>query len=152
MSEGKKHAGGRPVKFKEEFCEQALKLCKLGASDDELADFFGVCQKTINNWKLVEPKFLQSIREGKDKFDSDLIESSLKHRASGYSHEEEKIFCSNGEIVRATTTKHYPPDTSAIKLWLTNRDPDRWRDKQELEVSGEMKIMGLSDIREHKKD
>ena len=30
---------GRPSKFKPEFIEQAEKLCKLGATDLEMADF-----------------------------------------------------------------------------------------------------------------
>jgi hypothetical protein len=31
---------GRPTKYKEEYNEQAYKLCLLGATDKELADFF----------------------------------------------------------------------------------------------------------------
>lgn len=48
-----------------EFNEQARKLCLLGATDSELADFFGVCERTINNWKSEFPAFLQSIDAGK---------------------------------------------------------------------------------------
>jgi len=39
--------GGRPSGYREEFAEQARKLCRLGATDKELADFFGVDEATI---------------------------------------------------------------------------------------------------------
>ena len=38
---------GRPSKYKKEFVDQAVKLCKLGATDIELADFFEVNVATL---------------------------------------------------------------------------------------------------------
>ena len=35
--------------------------------------------------------------------------------------------------------KHIPPDVTAQIFWLKNRDPERWRDKQEIQHSGEIK-------------
>ena len=32
--------------------------------------------------------------------------------------------------------KHYAPDATAAIFWLKNRQPDKWRDKQEVEQSG----------------
>jgi hypothetical protein len=31
--------------------------------------------------------------------------------------------------------KHYPPDTGACFIWLKNRDPENWRDKQDIELN-----------------
>lgn len=45
--------GGRPTKYKEEYTAQARKLCLLGHTDKDLADFFEVTFQTINNWKQV---------------------------------------------------------------------------------------------------
>jgi hypothetical protein len=42
---------GRPTKYQPEFAEQAYKLCLLGATDPEMADFFEVCVATVQNWK-----------------------------------------------------------------------------------------------------
>ena len=50
--------------YKPEYAEQARKLCLLGATDKELADFFGCNEATINNWKARRPDFLESIKEG----------------------------------------------------------------------------------------
>jgi hypothetical protein len=129
----KKHAGGRPTKYKKEFVEQAYKLCALGATDIEVADFFKVCEDTVNNWKHEHDEFFVSIKKGKDKFDSEKIEGALKHRALGYDHPEVKINVVDHAIVKTAVTKHYPPETTALIFWLKNRNPERWRDKQEID-------------------
>jgi len=33
------------------------------------------------------------------------------------------------------TVKHYPPDTTAAIFWLKNRQPAKWREKQEVETT-----------------
>lgn len=38
-------------------------------------------------------------------------------------------------------TKHVQPDTTAAIFWLKNRNPSRWRDKQNIEHSGEIKAI-----------
>ena len=50
-SVSKQTARGRPTKYKAEYAEQARKLCLLGATDMEMADFFEVSEFTINKWK-----------------------------------------------------------------------------------------------------
>lgn len=119
---------GRPTDYRPEFAEQAAKLCALGATDYELADFFGVDTRTIYRWKNVHADFCQSVTCGKEAAD-ERVERALFNRAVGYTFESEKVFQHQGEIVRAPTTEHIPPDPSAAKLWLTNRRPDQWRDK-----------------------
>jgi hypothetical protein len=126
-----KKKGGRPSKYKAEFCEQAFRLAELGATDVQIAEFFHVTDRTLDNWKEAHPEFFRSLKKGKAQPD-DNVERSLFQRAMGYSHPEEKIFCSNGQVVRADTTKHYPPDTTACIFWLKNRRPDDWRDKKEI--------------------
>ena len=41
---------GRPKKYDPEFAKQASKLCELGATDYELAKFFGVSTLTVQRW------------------------------------------------------------------------------------------------------
>lgn len=121
---------GRPTNYRKEYAEQAYKLCLLGAKDSDLADFFHVSEQTINTWKQKQPKFLESLKEGKDAADANVADR-LYQRAMGYSHPEEKIFQHNGKIVRAGTTKHYPPDSTAAIFWLKNRQKHNWRDRHE---------------------
>ena len=55
-------AGGRPTKYKPEYATQAAKLCALGATDAQLADFFDVAISTITLWKVQHPEFSASIK------------------------------------------------------------------------------------------
>lgn len=130
----------RPSKYKDEFPKQAYKLCLLGATDRELADFFEVDEATINRWKDKYQEFCESLKKGKQIADSTVAEK-LYHRAIGYEHEDTQFATFQGEITdRETYIKHYPPDTTAAIFWLKNRQSAKWRDKQEYEHSGEMKF------------
>jgi len=124
---------GRPSKFKPEFVKQAFKLCQMGATDLELADFFGVEKKTIYNWAAEHKEFLHSIKIGKDAAD-DRVVKSLYHRAIGYSVDSVKIFNYQGVTIEHPYREHYPPDTAALIFWLKNRRRLEWRDKQDLDL------------------
>jgi hypothetical protein len=127
----KKHQGGRPNKFKPEYIERARKLCQFGHTDLELAVFFGVHLQTINNWKVKYPEFLYALKAGKEVADS-RVERSLYARAVGYNYEAVKIFMPAGRAkpVYAKYNEHVPPDVTAGIFWMKNRDPEHWRDVQ----------------------
>lgn len=136
----------RPSKYKPEFAEQAAKLCKLGATDAQLADFFEVAVSTINLWKVQHPEFSESIKVPKSEAD-ERVEQSLYRRAVGYEHDEVDLRVIGGELIQTPIRKHYPPDATAMIFWLKNRKPAEWRDKQDVEHSGDLivKINKLSD-------
>ena len=80
--------------------------------------------------------FSESLKDGKDERD-ERVEKSLLERATGYSHEAVKIFCDkDGHITEAPYTERYPPDPTSMIFWLKNRQPQKWRDKQEHELTG----------------
>lgn len=121
-------ARGRPSAFKPEFIEQVEKLCKLRATDKEIADFFRVSQQTLNAWKSSRPDFLEALKKGKELADAE-VAHSLFQRAVGYSHPDVHISNYQGEVTVTPITKHYPPETVACIFWLKNRRPDLWRDR-----------------------
>lgn len=127
-------SAGRPTEYKESYNRQVEKLCLLGSTDKDIADFFEVSETTINNWKLKHPEFLESIKRGKISADAN-VASRLYKRAIGYEHDEDKIFNNNGEPLIVPTIKHVQPDTTAAIFWLKNRQPKMWRDKQEVDVT-----------------
>lgn len=129
----------RPTKFKPEFIEQAEKLCKLGATDIEVADFFKVEVRTIYRWKAENQAFCQSLKAGKAEAD-DRVERSLFARATGYEHDEVDIRVIEGKVVKTPIRKIYAPDTTACIFWMKNRKPDAWRDKQEVDHSGAVSV------------
>jgi hypothetical protein len=124
----------RPTKYKQEYNEQAFKLCLLGATDKSLADFFGVEEKTVNNWKEEHPEFLQSLKAGKEEADAKVAQK-LYHRALGYSHPEDKFFIHEGKSVIVPFTKYYPPDATSAIFWLKNRKSEVWKDRREVDAN-----------------
>ena len=138
MAEKKKSKAGRPTQYKEEYCQLAKNYSLMGATDVEMAGFFNVSQQTLNSWKNKHSEFLESIKSGKQEADA-AISSKLYHKAMGYSHPDTKFATHEGKITdREEYTKHHAPDTTALIFWLKNRQPDKWREKKEVEVSGSM--------------
>lgn len=125
----------RPTKFKQEFIAQAEKLCKLGATDMELADFFEVDVRTLQRWKSESEEFCHSIKVAKEVAD-DRVERSLFARANGYEHDEVDIRVVANAIVQTPIRKYYPPDTTAAIFWLKNRKPKEWRETKAVELTG----------------
>lgn len=133
----------RPSKYKPEFVQQAEKLCKLGATDMEVADFFEVEVRTLYRWKTEHDAFCQALKSGKAESD-ERVERSLFSRAIGYEHEEVDIRVIDHAIVQTPIRKYYPPDTTAAIFWLKNRRPADWRDKQDVEHTGNV-VLQLTD-------
>ncbi len=141
--------GGRPTDYKPAYAEGAKTLAKLGATDAEIADVYGVNVATIYRWKLAHPEFCEALKVGKEEADA-RVERSLYQRALGYEHEAVKIFMPAGatEPVYAPYIEKYPPDTTAAIFWLKNRRPDEWRDKQEIDHKGGITINLPADSRD----
>lgn len=124
---------GRPTAFNPQYCKQATKLCRLGATDQELADFFDVAVSTINKWKIDYPDFSESLKAGKEAADAE-VAHKLYRRAIGYSHKDVDIKAYEGTIIQTPIIKHYPPDPTSMIFWLKNRQPKKWREKQDISV------------------
>ncbi len=127
----------RPSSYKKEYAKQAEKLCALGATDQELADFFEVDVRTIYRWKHDHDGFCQALKSGKDICD-ERVERSLYQKAIGYEQEEVKIFMPAGSEnpVYAPYRAKVAPDTTAAIFWLKNRRSQEWRDVSRQEHSG----------------
>jgi len=129
----------RPSKYKPEFIEQAAKLAALGATDREVAEFFGVDERTLHRWKHEHDGFCQSLKVGKATAD-ERVEQSLYRRAIGYAQDDTHFSAYEGAVTQTPYVKQIPPDTTAAIFWLKNRKPVEWRDKQEVQHSGEVQI------------
>lgn len=147
-----KNVGGRPTKYKEEYAEQAYKLCLLGATNEKLADFFDVVVSTIHEWRYNHESFSDALKRGKQLADAE-IASSLYNRAKGYSCQDTDIKMFEGNIIQTPVTKNYPPDPTSMIFWLKNRNPEMWRDKREHEDdSGGDDEVVIKVVRVSKKD
>lgn len=104
----------RPSQYRAEFAELAKNYCLLGAKDDDLAEFFGVTDRTIRTWKRDHPDFADALAAGKARADS-LVARALYNNAVG-------------------------GDTTACIFWLKNRQKHAWRDRHEIDHSGKVAV------------
>lgn len=130
---------GRPTEYQDSYAAQAAKLCTLGATDDELADFFEVHRASIYRWKHEHTDFCDAIKVAKEHAD-ERVERSLYQKATGYTVTEEQAVKIRVEqhkerVEVVQVDRHVPADTTAVIFWLKNRRSGAWRDKQEIEHS-----------------
>ncbi len=129
--EKKKRREGRPSKLDDsQVIEQAGSLYRLfGATDEQIASFFKVTARTVENWKKSNPEFFQVLKDAKAEAD-DQVELSLFKRAKGYTRTVERL--GPGGVV-VPCVEEMPPDPVSCIFWLKNRRPKQWRDKQDIE-------------------
>lgn len=132
----KKHRDevGRPTDYRPEYDAIALRLCANGATDANLAEEFGVTERTINRWRLVNESFAIASRVGKEHADEEVKRSFYK-LATGYEYDEEYID-KRGE--KQTRRVVVPPNAMAASKWLAVRGNKEFAETQKLEHSGKI--------------
>lgn len=115
-----------------------------GLTDEQIAKNMGISRSTLNEWKKKFPDISDTLKRSKEVVDVE-VENALLKRALGYSTtevtRERALNPETGKVelvVTKAVTKEVPPDTTAQIFWLKNRRPDLWRDKQNVELSGEV--------------
>ena len=132
----------------------AWSLALKGATDQELAEAFGVSKRTILRWKNEHPSFAEAHQRGKDVADAK-VKKALYQRAIGYEVIEKEstvdVDPKTGESkpVRVKTiTKQIAPDTMAIMYWLNNRSKGEFAQRQEVTLGGEVKTSPMANLTE----
>jgi hypothetical protein len=120
--------------YEPEFADRARNMCRLGATDEELAEHFEVCVRTIYRWRNAHEAFAEAVVCGKEHADA-RVERALYSRAVGCTVDRTKVFKGAGDPdpVYTTYKHHLPPDTNAALQWLRVRQPKKWGRHQEEE-------------------
>ncbi|WP_148458993.1 transposase [Anaerostipes faecis] len=105
-----------------------------GLIDEQIAQNIGINPATLYEWKKRYPEISKALKKGKEVVDRQ-VENALLKRALGYEYDE--ITTEYGKETKRVT-KQVVPDTTAQIFWLKNRKPDQWRDKRDIEHSGEI--------------
>ena len=117
----KSMAGGRPTKYKPEFCETVVDCGKAGMGKAEIASQLGVCRDTLLEWSKSKPEFSGAIKRAG--------EESLAW------WEKQGRTATFGGIDGFNPTSYI--------FQMKNRFRNDWRDKHDhsVEVSGEIEIV-----------
>lgn len=132
-------------KYDDNFPLLAEDYARQGMIDKEIAKKLGISEKTYYEYQKQYPQFLQAIKRGKQPVDVE-VENALLKRAKGYEYEEihteYRLKGKTDEKAKPSLIKRIKkqivPDVTAQIFWLKNRRPKLWRDKQDIEHSGEI--------------
>ena len=138
-----KRKRGRPSKYRTRVKPRLSEIEKetvRGATRQEIARICGISYSTLKEHANQFPALSAALRGG-DAAACDIVEAALFRRAVGYSHPAVKIITvsdgnnSGSHVEEIPYTEHYPPDTPAAVFFLSNRAPERY--KQRIECSPE---------------
>ena len=90
-----------------------------GLSDEQIAHNIGIATSTLYDWKKKHLEISEALKKGKEVVDIEVENALLKSALEG--------------------------NITAQIFWLKNRKPNRWREKQSIEHTGEVSTK-LSDI------
>jgi len=120
--------------------------CREGLIDSEIAKRLGIGYDTFNKYKKLYKALSDALIAGKAIADY-RVEDALFKRATGYTTEEvvkeRKLNKETGQtelVVAKIVTKEVAPDPTSMIFWLKNRQPLKWRDKQDIKLEGSLDI------------
>jgi hypothetical protein len=108
-----------------------------GLTDEQIAENMQIGDRTFYEWKVRFPQIAQVLKESKDVADWQ-VENALHKAACGWEYDETtKEPGKDGKLVITKVVhKVVQPNPTAQIFWLKNRKRDKWRDKQETEITG----------------
>lgn len=116
-----------------------------GLTDEQIAHNIGITTTTLYDWKKKYPQFAEAVKRGKEVVDI-MVENALLKSAMGYKFDEvvkERIFDYETETSKVVevkrTTKEVAPNPTSLIFWLKNRQPEKWRDKKNIDAAVEVK-------------
>lgn len=122
-----------PLKYNQAYHDDwAWSLAIKGATDEEIAEAFGIAVRTLHRWKHDYQSLTLALMSGKEAADAK-VERKLFERATGYKYEETETVMeidANGNRKPAKirkVQKECPPDVLAQMYWLNNRKPKQYK-------------------------
>lgn len=152
---GGKSKAGRKTCFGDTTRQIIKKLATRGFNNEEIAQCLKITPETLYGWQKRHPDFFKALKDWKLQAD-EKVEKSLYERACGYKHPDTKAQWVESDVQNddgtwhkvgrweyAELVKQYPPETPAATLWLKNRKPDVWRDKQEFDITDNRTVQAI---------
>lgn len=132
---------------------EILQYISQGFSQKEAYEKAGVSQTQFYKWMAENTEFADMVHKAQDDYrssraDIEAVERALVESAKGYEVEDVKTEYisrqdpATGKYVpviskQVRTAKKVAPNVEAAKFLLTNRDPDRWKNRVEQHNTGD---------------
>ncbi len=123
---------GRKGKYNEEILERVKAYARDGLTELEMCKKLNIGQTTFTYWKRLYPALMTALKENKEVVDNQVVGALLRN-ALGFEYTEE-VLTKDGFVM--AVKKYALPNTTAQIFWLKNRQPDKWREKRETELTG----------------
>lgn len=115
----KSRSVGRPSSYNPDVHPvKARELLAQGHTHRAVIEVFGVHTSTYYEWQDKYPEFADATKRGAEIADDEVV-ASLHRSATGF---------------MAPDGKYVFPNQTAQIFWLKNRQPGKWKDKQEVEA------------------
>jgi len=108
----------------------------MGYPDKVIIGALGISAPVFQEWKKKHKEFADALAL-KEIADIE-VEACLFKRATGYTTTEVHYEEGTQGVKTKTITKQIEPNVTAQIYWLKNRKPDQWRDKTEVEQTGDV--------------
>lgn len=109
---------GRPSLYRPEYCDKIVEIMREGLSVNSFAASVGVSRDTVYEWSQVHPEFSVALKKGK------------AIAAAWYELQQKKLIEQGGVGAQA----------SLIAFGLRNMGMGEWKDKQEVEHTGDVTV------------
>ncbi len=130
--------------------------------DDYMYTKLGVSKSSWFEYKKKYPDLAEALSIGKDHINA-LVENQVVKNSLGFTYVEETVsskkevlYNENGKRVKETVepiviplTKYKTSDPNSAKYFLNNRDPENWKEKQDINLGGQKDnpiIVKLEDV------
>ena len=120
---------GRPTAYKPEYCELAHNYCLLGATNEELAEFFDVTPRHHRQLDRQHSRIRDGRARGPRRCRCPGRALPVSPAPSATATRSSARSLHRGEERTISNVVHYPPDTQACIFWLRNRRRQSWREK-----------------------
>jgi len=141
------------MKFSKEIIEKICKHLKKGATITSACEAVGISRETFYDWLNKKPDVSDTIKKAMAIPDKK-VENALFKTATGSFRYTEKHYEQVTDEKKKTTElklvktvrKRVPPNVTAQIFYLKNRKPEEWKDRQNLELSGNVLIKVISAV------
>ena len=146
---------GRPTKFDPAILGTVTRLCRLGATNPQIAEAIDVSEATVQRWMRSRKDFRLAVKQGK--VEADMVANdnlyarcqfhrytkTIPFKVKDVTYDQGRRLRETERVELVEVEEVLPPDTTALIFWHKNRQPAVWRDRHDLTSAGEKISAGV---------